>query len=612
MNRTLKLKAIFSNVTLWLIELVGHEAYSDPGQFDLIVLADDINLHLEEWIGKRLQFSVLPVDQSPRHFSGYVMSMQYLNYASRDYRYYKLTLSSWFKLLKDSQHSRGFYQDAPQSLISIIETCLQPYPFKNIQYEKEIAQVNVNPDIVQYNESDLQFISRLLASSNIFYWLDYQDTSQWMKLAMTSQAYRHIVHSLIGPDEKVHWNIQSLQPQFYLTSRLATMSLGQQYTLQEMLKIVPIHVVHYAKEMGGLPSTVAPLQQHILPENWRNRPEADYENQITAIPLIDAPYLPTCLYGKPKIKNYLTGFVVGSFESKFGSKTEIDELARVRVWFPWDENNPQKNVSKCPWIRIRQLEAGNKWGHLFVPCVGDEVVVMTTEDDSNQLVIVGSVYNAKTPIPFKLSKAPSINGIKTEKNALFFTNSENKEQFVLHAGGSFQQNVNGNVDRTIMGNDCSAITNGETIQIVEGNYTVKANQFIMLSSGASQITITENKILISGDSIQFTTKNNLPTHAIALKGSTHQCPKQEPDGKPHQGGPIKQGSSNVFIEGKSVARVGDRIKCDGPDDIIKQGHPNLLVNNKRVACETHETEHGGKVTSGAKTVVAAGDSSLLP
>ncbi len=73
--------------------------------------------------------------------------------------------------------------------------------------------------------------------------------------------------------------------------------------------------------------------------------------------------------------------------------------------------------------------------------------------------------------------------------------------------------------------------------------------------------------------------------------------------KPHIGGPITEGSSSVFIEGKKVCRQGDSAQCSSPSsDSIQQGSSSVFINGKPAARVGDSTAHGGVIVGGAMSV----------
>lgn len=85
-------------------------------------------------------------------------------------------------------------------------------------------------------------------------------------------------------------------------------------------------------------------------------------------------------------------------------------------------------------------------------------------------------------------------------------------------------------------------------------------------------------------------------------GDMHICPKTTGN-VPHVGGPIIQGSANVFIGGMPAAKVGDKLVCIGPPDSVKKGSGSVFINKKAAARLGDDTAHGGKIIIGFPTVL---------
>lgn len=85
----------------------------------------------------------------------------------------------------------------------------------------------------------------------------------------------------------------------------------------------------------------------------------------------------------------------------------------------------------------------------------------------------------------------------------------------------------------------------------------------------------------------------------------HACPKVTAK-VPHVGGPVIQGSSDVFIGSLPAARVGDTLICVGPPDKIKSGSASVFINGKAAARMGDSTDHGGVILMGNPTVIIGG------
>jgi len=87
----------------------------------------------------------------------------------------------------------------------------------------------------------------------------------------------------------------------------------------------------------------------------------------------------------------------------------------------------------------------------------------------------------------------------------------------------------------------------------------------------------------------------------ARVGDDHSCPVIDII-KPHEGGPIVEGSPNVFIGGVAAARLGDKVQCNGPVDTIVEGEPTVFINGRPAARIKDKTAHGGVIVAGCTTV----------
>ncbi|WP_449405882.1 DUF2345 domain-containing protein, partial [Massilia phosphatilytica] len=69
-----------------------------------------------------------------------------------------------------------------------------------------------------------------------------------------------------------------------------------------------------------------------------------------------------------------------------------DYLNRVKVRFYWDRQNLGDERASC-WVRVSYPNAGQGWGGLNVPRIGQEVIVTFLGGDPDRPVITGRLYN---------------------------------------------------------------------------------------------------------------------------------------------------------------------------------------------------------------------------
>jgi type VI secretion system secreted protein VgrG len=131
------------------------------------------------------------------------------------------------------------------------------------------------------------------------------------------------------------------------------------------------------------------------------------------IEAIDAKtrFRPPRLTPKPIVQGAQSALVVG----QSGDEIVTDKYGRVKVQFFWDRYGKKDENSSC-WIRVAQVWAGDGWGGLHIPRVGQEVLVSFLEGDPDRPIITGRVYNATSMPPYQLPDDSTQSGIKSRSS----------------------------------------------------------------------------------------------------------------------------------------------------------------------------------------------------
>ncbi|MEN4918003.1 type VI secretion system tip protein TssI/VgrG [Achromobacter spanius] len=160
--------------------------------------------------------------------------------------------------------------------------------------------------------------------------------------------------------------------------------------------------------------------------------QVDWKPEPAAKPRIDGPQIAT---------------VVGPANEEI----YCDAFGRVKVQFPWDRLGKNDEHSSC-WIRVSQNWAGEAWGHMAIPRIGQEVIVHYLDGDCDQPVIVGRTYRATNLPPYELPRHKTRMTIKSKShkgdgfNELRFEDELDQEEIYVHA--QKDQNIHVNHDET--------------------------------------------------------------------------------------------------------------------------------------------------------------------
>ena len=180
---------VAEDLMFWRV--VGHEALSRPSTYELSVLSKNQKIDAKDILGRAFDVVIdfLDADGNPheRHCQGHAIRFTRVGQVGRHYRY-EITLQSWFGLLSKRTNSR-IHQDKP--VLEVFESVLEDSAIKRVKKTKTdtvIGTHNGRRYCVQHQESDYQFLSRLLEDEGIYYWFDAHEEPGTMYLSDASDA----------------------------------------------------------------------------------------------------------------------------------------------------------------------------------------------------------------------------------------------------------------------------------------------------------------------------------------------------------------------------------------------------------------------------------------
>ena len=281
-----------------------------------------------------------------------------------------------------------------------------------------------------------------------------------------------------------------------------------------------------------------------------------YESEFVAFPNT-VPFRAPRVTPKPLIYSTQTAIVT----TKSGEEIWCDEYGSIKVHFHWDQRGTKDEKSSC-WIRVAQLWAGNKWGGVFTPRIGMEVVVTFLDGDPDRPLITGCVYNGKNANPYAKSE-PTKSTIKSDTtkggggfNEFRYEDKKGSEQIFLHAQKDWDSEVEHS--RTLLiktGDDTSTIKKGQRKVTLNGEDTGhdtltldKGNRMVELKGSGTTNTLS----ITNGDDIIKISKGNQKTT-------------------------LDNGDQTINITGNRSATISknDTLKVTGNLDIQVTGNINI-------------------------------------
>jgi type VI secretion system secreted protein VgrG len=225
---------------------------------------------------------------------------------------------------------------------------------------------------------------------------------------------------------------------------------------------------------------------------------------------------------KPRIFSTQTAKVTG----KPGEEIYTEEYGRIKVKFHWDPSDKEDDSTSC-WIRVATLWAGQKWGTLFTPRVGQEVVVSFIDGDPDKPLVVGSVYNGENKPPYLPSETTK-STIKTQTskkgegstpgyNELRFDDKKGSEEVYLRAQRDFVTYVQNDQKVTIVGGNRTVIleSKGENQEEKKGS---QSDDSLTLNNGNKSLKIVKGNYTITLDEGNMTVTCTLGNLDIEVPG----------------------------------------------------------------------------------------------
>jgi type VI secretion system secreted protein VgrG len=286
------------------------------------------------------------------------------------------------------------------------------------------------------------------------------------------------------------------------TSQCRMFVSGYKFTLedhprQDMNTDYVLTEIHHAALTDAFPSTRAAEGE-------------SYSNTFTCIPL-SVPFRPFRLTLRPTVKGLQTAVVVGPS----GEEIYSDKYGRVKVQFFWDRLGKKNENSSC-WMRVSQPWAGKNWGAMWIPRIGQEVIVDFLEGDPDQPVITGRVYNAEQMPPYPLpdmqtrstyQSRSSKGGGSANYNEIRFEDLKGSEQIFINAEKDMDHRVE-NDSREYIGANRHLIVNSSQFELVGGDkhLHVKGKQNEKIESDKS--------LQVGGNCMESITGN----HSVSIIG----------------------------------------------------------------------------------------------
>ena len=607
----------------------GTEGISRLFRFELDFLSENSSISFSDIVGKNVTISLRQGDGTYRYLNG-IISRFAQHATEEEFTSYSAEMVPWLWFLTRDADCRIFQNKSIPDILTQVFSDLGFNDYTNS------LQGSYDPReyCVQYRESSFHFVSRLMEEYGVFYFFKHQQGKHTLVLADTSTSHsscpgqsmvRYVAVSG-GPQEDVitGWQIEeelrtgkySLEDYNFQTpstnlmvneptvyevggnskfeiydypGEYLTKGAGESLAKVRMQEEEAEHLVahgtsqcrmfvsgykftleeHPRKDMNT-DYVLTEIQHSAITDSYGSlkSPQGEsYSNTFTCIPL-SVPVRPLRVTPRPTVKGPQTAVVAGPS----GEEIYTDKYGRVKVQFFWDRLGKKNENSSC-WIRVSQSWAGKNWGAVFLPRIGQEVIVDFLEGDPDQPLITGRVYNAEQMPPYTLpdkqtrstfQSRSSKGGGNANYNEIRFEDLKGHEQIFINAEKDMDHRVE-NDSREYIGNNRHLIVNASQLELVNADkhLHVKGKQNEKIEGNMSLDVGGDQKQHVGGNlSLQVGQSRNEKvgmTHAMEAGQTIHL-----------------KGGMTVIIE------AGMQLSLKGPGGFVDIGPAGVTIQGTMV------------------------------
>ncbi|WP_460450340.1 type VI secretion system Vgr family protein [Alsobacter sp. SYSU BS001988] len=472
-ERVASLQTPLGRNKLAIARFEAHEALSELFEFSIDALSRDPDIDFDKALGRSCCVTIAAYAGPKRHFDGVLVEAQALGMV-HDLYSYRLILRPSLWLLSRTANCRIWHD---MTALAIIKEVLGQ---RGVQYKTATTrECRKREYCVQYRETDLAFVSRLMEEEGIYYFFQHADGEHTLYLADAPSSHKPVPGHSRVPFSKVAASGHVREEALFDWTSERRFRTGK-FELRDYNFKTPGNKLigpakasaRYAKsdlEVYDYPGKYDQESEGKRYAEIRRDAEQAFDKRRYASGEAPSLFPGGCftLADHPKSsenKSFLVlrarhqfsaqtfrsgGAGLGSGENYRGDYEMLPadqqfhapmvtpkpivhgpQTARVvaRPGTSGEEIDVDdhgrirvrfhwdRDDKRSCWLRVAQMWAGSRWGGQFIPRIDMEVVVEFLEGDPDRPLVVGSVYNADNRYPWTLPANKTQSGVKTDSS----------------------------------------------------------------------------------------------------------------------------------------------------------------------------------------------------
>ena len=576
-DRLLEIASPLGPNALTLRRLSVQEEIGRPFHLSAEIISDQLEVQASALIGKAITCSVRVGHTGVRHFHAIVRSFSRLGPYGRGLAAYRIEAVPHLWQLSRTGDCRIFQEQSAKAIVTKILGEMDVAP---VRWGSAVPTQN-RVYCVQFNETDLDFVQRLLDETGCGYFFQHAEADHTLVICGANSDYPLIPGDpqVVRRDADMHgaltaWRpVSALQPgkiaaEDYDGLKPATLLKKASSTILGTPNAANYEIYRWPSGQNVRPEgdlsklnmesyeagadrvtasgndptifaggrlKVRPGLDVMQPVTWLVTScthEAFDETHLSgggtsgysnAVVLMagDRPWRPAAPRPRPPMLGVHSAIVTGPA----GEEIHCDEYGRVKVHFLWDRAGKKDDTSSC-WVRVAQGFAG-KWGGSWqLPRIGDEVLVAFVDGDPDRPVAIGSVYNAEQKPIYTLPANKTQSGIRTKSsknggaanfNELRFEDKKGAEEIHVQAERDMTLLIKRNRSENVWVNRTETVGGKHT-------ETVTEDRTATITKGHESLTVKMGKMDTLVEMGNITTKASLGKIEIeAMQSITLTC-----------------------------------------------------------------------------------------
>ncbi len=389
------------------------EALSEPFRCSVDVVSSRDQIDPDDLLHQPVCVTITLSDHPPRSIHGLVRRFAATGPLTRGMFGYRMEVVPALWFLTQTEDCRIF-ENKPTK--DIVQTILTEH---GVRFTFRVGSTPVRPLTVQYNETDLDFVMRLMAEEGWFYLFKHDATSHTMIITESNTSFNKVADGVlgVGPNAGLvtltEWHparatahgkvmlgdYDPEKPSTALSGETATTARtagapnrdpfhwpartlrNDQITQRTRQRIEAAEAAAALSDGAGSNPNffaggriqvnaragesaeylLARVIHHASDETWFNAGAApQYSNRFQAFPGT-LPWRPLQTIPRPRMEGLHSAVVIGPD----GQEIHTDELGRVKLRFRWDRRR-DATPGGAVWVRVMQAWSGANAGWTFI------------------------------------------------------------------------------------------------------------------------------------------------------------------------------------------------------------------------------------------------------